>query len=69
MVGWDAQAHQLLMHDPNGEADLVNGGYVSTAIGSGRKQRYSERNWGRRWLLEGPGSGWWLELRTEPNPC
>jgi hypothetical protein len=33
------------MHDPNGEADLVNGGYVSTIIGSGQALRYSERNW------------------------
>jgi len=48
------------MHDPNGEADLIGGGYVTTAIGSGKAQRYSERNWGRRWMVEGPGSGWWM---------
>jgi hypothetical protein len=36
--------------------------YVSTAIGSGRKRWYSEQNWGRRWMVEGLGSGWWLEL-------
>jgi hypothetical protein len=41
---------------------MVNGGYVSTAIGSGHAMRYSERYWGRRWLLEGPGSVWWVEL-------
>jgi hypothetical protein len=35
---------------------------VSTAIGSGRKLRYSIKNWGRRWMVEGPGSGWWLDL-------
>ena len=50
------------MHDPNGEADLVGGGYVSTAIGSGRSRWNSEKNWGRRWMVEGVGSGWWLEL-------
>jgi len=50
------------MHDPNGEANLVGGGYVSTTIGSGKSQRYSERNWGRRWMVEGVGAGWWLEL-------
>jgi hypothetical protein len=50
------------MHDPYGEAILVGGGYVSTAIGSGRAQRYSERNWSRRRMVEGVGSGWWLEL-------
>jgi hypothetical protein len=51
------------MHDPNGEADLANGGYVSTTIGSGQAQRYSERNWGRRWMVEGAGSGWWIQIR------
>jgi hypothetical protein len=53
------------MHDPNGEADLVNGGYVTTSIGSGAGQRYSERNWGRRWMVEGAGSGWWIEISAE----
>ncbi len=62
VIGWDPATRTLLMHDPNGEADLVGGGYVSTALGSGKAQRYSERNWGRRWMVEGPGTGWWLEL-------
>jgi GH24 family phage-related lysozyme (muramidase) len=62
VIGWDPATRQLLMHDPNGEADLVNGGYVSTAIGSGKALRYSERNWGRRWQVEGSGSGWWIQL-------
>jgi len=64
VIGWDPATRQLLIHDPNGEADLMNGGYVSTSIGSGQALRYSERNWGRRWQVEGPGSGWWLELAT-----
>jgi hypothetical protein len=62
VIGWDPAQRTLLMHDPNGEANLVGGGYVSTAIGSGKGQRYTERNWGRRWMVEGVGSGWWLEL-------
>jgi GH24 family phage-related lysozyme (muramidase) len=62
VIGWDPEARQLLMHDPNGEADLVNGGYVSTALGSGKALRYSERNWGRRWQVEGAGSGWWIQI-------
>jgi GH24 family phage-related lysozyme (muramidase) len=62
VIGWDPATRQLLMHDPNGEADLVNGGYVSTAIGSGQALRYSERNWGRRWQVEGAGSGWWIQI-------
>jgi hypothetical protein len=62
VIGWDPATRTLLMHDPNGEADLVGGGYVSTSVGSGKAQRYSERNWGRRWMVDGPGTGWWLEL-------
>jgi len=62
VIGWDPATRKLLMHDPNGEADLVNGGYVSMAIGSGQALRYSERNWGPRWQVEGPGSGWWIQI-------
>jgi GH24 family phage-related lysozyme (muramidase) len=62
VIGWDPAKRQFLMHDPNGEADLMNGGYVTTSIGSGAAQRYSERNWGRRWMVEGAGSGWWIEI-------
>ena len=62
VIGWDPTRRAVLMHDPNGEADLVGGGYVSIAIGSGRNRWYSEKNWGRRWMVEGLGSGWWLEL-------
>jgi hypothetical protein len=62
VIGWDPEREAVWMHDPNGEALLIGGGYVSTAIGSGRKLRYSIKNWGRRWMLEGLGTGWWLEL-------
>ncbi|MBD1195364.1 glycoside hydrolase family protein [Vulcanococcus sp. Clear-D1] len=64
VIGWDPAKRQVLMHDPNGEADLVNGGYVNTSIGSGAAQRYSERNWGRRWMVEGAGTGWWIQINT-----
>jgi hypothetical protein len=57
VIGWDPAREAVLMHDPNGEALLIGGGYVSTAIGSGRKLRYSLANWGRRWMVEGLGSG------------
>ena len=66
VIGWDPAPRQLLLHDPNGEADLVHGGYVSTAVDRGRSQRYSERNWCPRWLVEGPATGWWLELQPQP---
>lgn len=66
--GWDEARGQFIFHDPNGEADLVRGGYVTTTLGSGKNQRYSEKNWGRRWMVGAggrfqPGTGWWLEIK------
>lgn len=62
VVGFDAEA--FLHHDPNGEADLVNGGYVSTQATAGRNIRYSRRNWLRRWEADGRGSGWFMDIRS-----
>ena len=45
----------LIVHDPLGEADLVNG---TTLGGTARFCRYSRQNFGRRWMVEGDGSGW-----------
>lgn len=54
VIGFDGQA--FVHNDPNGEADLVNGGYVSETGGAGI--RYSRRNWLRRWEVDGPSTGW-----------
>jgi hypothetical protein len=61
-VGWDPTCRSVLMHDPNGEADLVGGGYVSTAIGSGRNRWYSEKNWGRLVRAAGGAEGHQIRL-------
>jgi GH24 family phage-related lysozyme (muramidase) len=53
VVGF-TQAH-LVVHDPFGEADLVNG---TTIGGVARFARYSRQNFGPRWMAEGVGSGW-----------
>ncbi len=45
----------LIVHDPFGEADLVNG---TTLGGIARFCRYSRRNFARRWMVEGKGTGW-----------
>ena len=57
LVG-DIDATHVTMWDPEGEADLVNGGYTSNRNGGG--VRYSRKNWGARWLADGPRSGWAL---------
>lgn len=49
-------------NDPNGEARMVEGGYISNTAASGKSVRYSRANWLRRWLVEGSGSGWYLNV-------
>ena len=48
-------------HDPNGEADMVRGGYVNHSKGEG--VAYSQKNWDKRWLVEGPNSGWAILIK------
>jgi len=57
VIGYDAT--HWVHHDPNGEADMVNGGYVNHS--SGRQIHYSRRNWDRRWRPD--GSGWMVLVR------
>jgi GH24 family phage-related lysozyme (muramidase) len=45
----------LIVHDPFGEADMVNG---TTLGGVARFARYSRRNFGPRWMVEGANTGW-----------
>ena len=45
----------LVVHDPFGEADLVSG---ATLGGVARFARYSRRNFGPRWMVEGANTGW-----------
>lgn len=45
----------LIVHDPFGEINLAQGGYLNNW---GARLRYSRKNFGPRWMVEGPGSGW-----------
>jgi len=52
-IGYDADS--IIVHDPFGELDLLNGGYVNNW---GARLRYSRQNLAHRWMVEGPGTGW-----------
>lgn len=52
----------IIVHDPYGELDNVNGGYVRRGSG-GRAIKYTLRNWLPRWEVEGPGTGWFMDIR------
>lgn len=55
-VGFDKNS--FVFHDPNGEADMVNGGYANHDPAKGKYVKYSRRNWLRRWECDGPNTGW-----------
>lgn len=61
VVGYKADTH-FIHHDPFGIPDLVGGGYIRTG-GDGSNQNFSRQNWGRRWMVEGNGTGWYLAVR------
>jgi GH24 family phage-related lysozyme (muramidase) len=54
VIGYTPSA--FIHNDPNGEANLVAGGYANTS--KGKAVTYSRANWLKRWLVEGPNSGW-----------
>lgn len=55
-IGYTAEA--FVFNDPNGEADVVNGGYVNNSAIAGKRVQYSRNNWLRRWEVDGNGTGW-----------
>jgi hypothetical protein len=48
----------FVFNDPNGEADMVDGGYISNKASEGKGVKYSKKNWLRRWECDGPNTGW-----------
>jgi hypothetical protein len=51
----------LTVHDPFGEIDLLSGAYINNW---GARLRYSKKNLGPRWMVEGQGSGWAILATT-----
>ena len=54
LVGFDPD--YWICNDPNGEADLINGGYENHTKGAGVK--YSKERFERRWCADGAATGW-----------
>ena len=55
VIGFTDAGHWIL-NDPNGEADLVAGGYTNHTKGAGIK--YSKERFNRRWMPDGAATGW-----------
>jgi len=60
IIGFTDAGHWIL-NDPNGEADLVSGGYVKNTGGAGIK--YSKERFNRRWMPDGASTGWALLVK------
>ena len=59
LVGFDPA--YWICNDPNGEADLINGGYENHTKGAGVK--YSKERFERRWCADGAATGWCLLVK------
>ena len=57
----------LIVHDPYGELDNVNGGYPKPGVG-GKSVKYSWKNFLKRWEVDGPGTGWAVSFRRIGAP-
>jgi hypothetical protein len=52
-IGFNRTA--IIVHDPFGDLDLVNGVYLSS---NGAGLSYSRKNFGPRWMVDGTNTGW-----------
>ena len=48
----------FVFNDPNGEADMANGGYINSSPTAGKRIEYSRNNWLKRWEVDGNATGW-----------
>ena len=60
VLPYELLATSLMVHDPFGEQDLVNGGFIPA---SGKSVLYSRKNFGPRWMVGGGKTGWALRIR------
>jgi hypothetical protein len=56
-----------IFHDPYGAMDSTNGGYPRRGIG-GKSVKYSLNSWLPRWEVEGPRTGWFMDIRRLDKP-
>jgi len=55
-IGYTKDA--FVFNDPNGEADVANGGYIDNSATAGKRIKYSRNNWLKRWEVDGNATGW-----------
>ena len=60
VIGYEEEKQRFVVHDPWGEIDNYSGTYIST---NGERLRYSYNLFKRRWTVDGPNTGWWIDLK------
>lgn len=60
VIGYEDELKRFIVHDPWGEIDHTTGTYISI---NGKNLYYSYNLLRSRWTVEGPGTGWWLDLK------
>lgn len=49
----------VIVNDPFGQMDVASGAYLNI---NGSWRHYARSHWGRRWMVEGPSTGWAILL-------
>lgn len=57
VIGRTEDLTKYIVHDPFGEIDLIKGVYINS---QGANRVYSKKNLGPRWMVGGPGDGWYI---------
>ena len=60
-VGFSTKENCYIMHDPNGKANIIDGGYLGPS--GGAYVKYTANNFEPRWMPDGPGTGWMITVR------
>ena len=60
VIGYQDEAKKFIVHDPWGQLDNYTGEYKST---NGEGVLYTYNFFFRRWMVEGEGTGWWIDLK------
>ena len=60
LIGYDDKFFHV--HDPFGELDLINGGYIKIGPSDGKNKRYTRTNLMKRWLIASKNDGWFWDL-------
>ena len=56
LIGYDEKYFHV--HDPFGDLDLINGGYIKAGPSDGENQRYTRENLMKRFLIANDHDGW-----------